>query len=204
MCVALKKCFVHNSHISTTLTYVQAMTPCLSDSPPDASLSWVLVANASHALLDTTDHGWLAGWLTAQPKAPCWDWNMLASSRVPPEDMALHQCSYHLCTILTFFLQSSERDLAGGGGHCWGKQSVGWQSEDKGRMDRCCCQDLSAVTNGCCKDEASKTLENSDVVNHRYECVCVCARLCVFYMCLSVCFSDCVGEWKRKCVCVHV
>lgn len=204
MCVALKKCFVHNSHISTTLTYVQAMTPCLSDSLPDASLSWVLVANASHALLDTTDHGWLAGWLTAQPKAPCWDWNMLASSRVPPEDMALHQCSYHLCTILTFFLQSSERDLAGGGGHCWGKQSVGWQSEDKGRMDRCCCQDLSAVTNGCCKDEASKTLENSDVVNHRYECVCVCARLCVFYMCLSVCFSDCVGEWKRKCVCVHV
>lgn len=39
-------------------------------------------------------------------------------------------------------------------------------------MDRCCCQDLSAVTNGSCKDEASKTLENSDVVNHQYECVC--------------------------------
>lgn len=102
-----------------------------------------------------------------------------------------------------FFLQSSERDRArGGGGRGWEKQSVGWRCEDKGRMDGCCCQDLSAVTNGCCKDEASKTLENSDVVNHRYECVCV--HLCVFYMCLSVCFSDCVGEWKRKCVCACI
>ncbi len=59
-------------------------------------------------------------------------------------------------------------------------------------MDRCCCQDLSAVTNGCCTDEASKTLENSDVVNHWYEFVC--AHQCVFYMCLFAHFSDCVGE----------
>lgn len=50
------------------------MIPCLSDSPRDARQSWVLLVNASHALLNTADHGSLAGWFTAQPKAPCWDW----------------------------------------------------------------------------------------------------------------------------------
>lgn len=51
-------------------------------------------------------------------------------------------------------------------------------------MDRCCCQDLSAKTNGCCKDEASNTLENSKVVNHQPACVCVwmkCMYRCVPY-----------------------
>lgn len=68
--------------------------------------------------------------------------------------------------------------------------------QDKGRMDRCCCQDLSAVTNGCCKDEASKTLENSDVVNHW------CERVCVFHVpCL--CALVTVGEGERKPVCIR-
>lgn len=65
-------------------------------------------------------------------------------------------------------------------------------------MDRCCCQDLSAVTNGCRKDEASKTLENSDVVNHRLECVC--ARAHSLYVRRRI--GGHVGEWKRVCVCV--
>lgn len=80
------------------------------------------------------------------------------------------------------------------------EHSVGWQGEDKGRMDRCCCQDLSAVTNGCRKDEASKTLENSDVVNHRLECVC--ARAHSLYVRRRI--GGRVGELKRVCVCESV
>lgn len=59
----------------------------------------------------------------------------------------------------------------------------------KGGMDRCCCQDLSAVTDGHCTDEASKTLENGDVVNH----------------CMSVCMW--VNESESVlyvCVCAHI
>lgn len=81
------------------------------------------------------------------------------------------------------------------------RNSVGWRSEDKGRMDRCWCQDLSAVTNGCCKDEASKTLENSDVVNHRYECARVC--LCVWFVCARLCFLATVWVTERESVCVR-
>lgn len=75
---------------------------------------------------------------------------------------------------------------------------VGCWSEGKGRVDRCCCQDLSVKTNGCCKDEASKTLENSDVVNHRpfcvHLCVCVChvrlvQRACGWMKCMYRCGS---------------
>lgn len=65
---------------------------------------------------------------------------------------------------------------------------VGCRSEGKGRMDRCCCQDLSAKTNGCSKVEASKTLENSDVVNHQP----VCLHLCV--SCTGVSVSVWVNE----------
>lgn len=77
---------------------------------------------------------------------------------------------------------------------------VGCQSEGKGRKDRCCCQDLSVKTNGCCKDEASKTLENSDVVNRRPVClhlsVChvvpmwVFWRVCGWMKCMYRC-----GPW---------
>lgn len=95
----------------------------------------------------------------------------------------MDQYSYHLCTILT---TSSEvqKELGRRGGQGLRQTECGLMSEDKGRMDRCCCQDLSAVTNGCCKDEASKTLENSDVVNHRYECVRV---HCVCFICACLC-----------------
>lgn len=65
-------------------------------------------------------------------------------------------------------------------------------SDDKGRMDGCCCQDLPAVTNGCCKDETSKTLENSDVVTHRYECVCTC----VYFTC--ACLRTPVTVWVNE------
>lgn len=149
--------------------------------------------------LDTTDHSWLAGLAYASAQNPMigiehagWYQSQAPSQRHGPASIWLPVVHHP-----HFFLPSSKRDGAEGeevGG--WVKQSVGWRSEDKGRMDRCCCQDLSAVTNGCCKDEASKTLENSDVVNHR----CVRTYMCVFFMCLSVCFSYCVGEWKRKCV----
>lgn len=74
--------------------------------------------------------------------------------------------------------------------------SVGRQSKDKGRMDRSCCQDLSAVTNGCCEDEASKTLENSDVVILWN----VCLHLCAFYVRLSAYSGGRVVEGNRKCV----
>lgn len=67
-------------------------------------------------------------------------------------------------------------------------------------MDRCCCQDLSAVTNGCCKDEASKTLENSDVVNHRYECGCTCVHL----MCACLCALVTVWVNETESVCAYV
>lgn len=53
------------------------------------------------------------------------------------------------------------------------------------------------MTNGCRKDEASKTLENSDVVNHRLECVCARARF-------SMCGGALAAEWKPVCVCVCV
>ena len=143
---------------------------------------------------------WLVGWLL-NPKphvgiGTCWHQAACLLKTWPCINIVT------ICVQSSLFsLQSSERDLAGGGGRCWGKQSVGWQSEDKGRMDRCCCQDLSAVTNGCCKDEASKTLENSDVVNHRYECVCVCVCGCVCFICACLCALVTVWVNERESVC---
>lgn len=82
---------------------------------------------------------------------------------LPSEDMTLHQHGYQVPSILT---SRSERKQDGAV-DVREKVSVGSWSEAKGGMDRCCCQDLSAVTNGHCTDEASKTLENGDEVNHR-------------------------------------
>lgn len=126
---------------------------------------------------------WMVG-LTAAPEAPCWNRTAMYPTSGSAQDTALYL--RYLCIISSPRVQK-ETALGEGRGWRWEKQSVGWRRKDKTRMDRRCCQDLSVVTNGCSKDEASKTLENSDVVNHQQECV----HLCVFYMCQ-------VNDWKER------
>lgn len=165
-------------------------TPQQSTSKPfsttHTTLIWVLLNNSSHAVLTDTEHRSTADGSGAQSRS----WRHCLNTATP-----------HMRNIPSLFLEwppqkwefsreVGEVAVESNGVGCW--------SESKGRMDRCCCQDLSVKTNGCCKDEASKTLENSDVVNHRpfslHLCVCVChvrvvERVCGWMKCVYRCGS---------------
>lgn len=149
-----------------------SQTPQQSTSKPFSTthtiLSWVLLNDSSHAVLTDTEHRSAADGSGAQSRSR---WR------------CLNTATTHMRNIPSLFLEcpppKKERELGGEVGEVAVESNgVGCWSESKGRVDRCCCQDLSVKTNGCCKDEASKTLENSDVVNHRpfclHRCVCVC------------------------------
>ena len=139
--------------------------------------AWAQSSSLKHHMLWPTSlitADWL-GWLTAQHQISCF--SLKHAGWYQSRGNHVKTCPPPPINETSTPPPSSPFSPRGRG---WEKQSVGWHGEDGGGMDRCCCQDLSAVTNGCGKDEASKTLENSDVVNHRYERVCVCA--CVFYV----------------------
>jgi len=110
------KYLLYNSHTPTTLTHTQNVKPSPSDSPQDASLSRVPFASASHALLDTNNGSWLAGWLAAQPKAQCKDWTHKLKWK---RDTTLRHgpsSVYHVCTILTSSsLVQTQTELREGG-----------------------------------------------------------------------------------------
>lgn len=78
----------------------QTRTPFLSNSPPDASLTWVLLINASHALLDNTDHRWLASCWLCNPKPH-------VGMELTGMEIRRHLKTWPCINITTIYVQSS-------------------------------------------------------------------------------------------------